>query len=125
MFLIHFHYQFLIVGNGELGQGKHGTLVLLSLHTNDIVERTQRINHLFLHGGTPHYLLVHYLESHEIHVKRHMGGISHLGMEIEQVSMRIKSFEQEPYPEALAADVFDPVLVLLVYGFHDQTYQTR
>ena len=85
LLLIHFHYQLLVVGNGELGQGKHRPLVLLPVHTGHIVEGTKRIDDLFLHGGTFHDFLVHDLEGHEVHVERHVRGVLHFGMEIRSV----------------------------------------
>ena len=52
-----------------------------------------------------------------------MRGVLHLGMEIEQLAVRVKPLEQVLHPEPFAADVLDLALVLFMHGLHNQPYQ--
>ncbi len=69
-----------------------------AVHTGHIVEGTQRIDDLLLHGGTLHDFLVYNLESYEVHIERHVRGVLHLGMEIEQLAVCVKPLEQVLIP---------------------------
>ena len=82
-FLVQFHDQYLVGRDGELVKGEHGTLVLVSRYHCGIVMDSERENNLLLNGCTLHYLLIHNLERHEIHLERHIRLVAYLRVEIE------------------------------------------
>ena len=122
-FLVQLHDQYLAGRDGELVKGEHGTFVLISSYQSGIVVSSERKNNLLLDGCALHYLLIHNLERHEIHLERHIRLVAYLRVEIEQPVVGVNTAQEVLDAESLAADVLDMAFVLLMDALVDQLYE--
>jgi len=122
-FLVKFHYDLLVFGNGEFLHREDGAFVLVACHTGSVVIGTERENYLLLNGSPFGDLLIHDFERDKIHIERHVGRVLNLRVEIQQPVVRVHPTEQVLDAERLRPDMLDFTLVVLVDGLHYQMHQ--
>ena len=116
--LVNLHLDELVIGDDHLSGKRRRCVLPFALYTPELVERTYRLDVGLLLCRPLGHFLVHHLETHEVDVEWHMGGIGQRDVEEQQVLMHIDALEQGLHPELAAADMLHVPAVQTVYGVH-------
>ena len=93
--LVHLHHKHLVGRDSELVEHEYGTLILVARNGCGIIVCTQWEDNLLLNGCTLHYLLIHNLEGHKVHLIRYIRCVLRLRMEVKQTIVSVKPTQQK------------------------------
>src|SRR5699024_2617630 len=102
--------------------------VLLGHFSVNSIQRfvyAKRCQRFFLYYGAFSNFFTHYLKIDKINLKRHIGTVLYLRMEIVFTVMDINPFQYKLDAETLGTDVLYDTFIFFVNGFHNQSNKRR
>ena len=111
---VNLHHEQFVIRQGELGQHEYTPHRGFPVHRYQAVVCPYRFYEVLLHGRALGYFLVHHFETDIVNVERYIRTVAQGSMQVQQVIIDIKPFEQCLYAVLLATDMPDVPFVLLI-----------
>ena len=122
---VNLHHEQFVIRQGELGQHEYTPHRGFPVHRYQAVVCPYRFYEVLLHGRALGYFLVHHFETDIVNVERYIRTVAQGSMQVQQVIIDIKPFEQCLYAVLLATDMPDVPFVLLIQRVHDTVHHQR
>lgn len=110
---VNLHHEQFVIRQGELGQHEYTPHRGFPVHRYQAVVCPYRFYEVLLHGRALGYFLVHHFETDIVNVERYIRTVAQGSMQVQQVIIDIKPFEQCLYAVLLATDMPDALLFFL------------
>lgn len=110
---VNLHHEQFVIRQGELGQHEYTPHRGFPVHRYQAVVCPYRFYEVLLHGRALGYFLVHHFETDIVNVERYIRTVAQGSMQVQQVIIDIKPFEQCLYAVLLATDMPDVPLFFL------------
>lgn len=122
---VNLHHEQFVIRQGELGQHEYVTYRGFSVHRCQTVVCPYRFYEVLLHGRALGHLLVDNFETDVVDVERYIRTVAQGSMQVQQVIVDIKPFEQCLYAVLLATDMPDIPFVLFIQRVHNTVHHQR